>query len=118
MSEELKEKLIEEGKMIYAGHSYGHVAKVDMLTSWENTLVEKITNNILDKLDKGDEWVSVKDKPKGITRYIQLTLLLNNRTVTQGGFDDGRFWIDGCEVFNVTAYQFLPQPPQQSGESV
>jgi len=45
-------------------------------------------------------------------RYVPLTLLLNERTVAQGGFDDGQFWIDGVVVNNVTRWQPLPSPPE------
>lgn len=45
-------------------------------------------------------------------RYIALNLVLNGRTVVQGGFDDGRFWCDGVEINNVTHWMPLPEPPE------
>lgn len=61
------------------------------------------------------EWIKCSErKPVQYqsNRYVPLTLLLNERTVAQGGFDDGRFWIDGVVVNNVTRWQPLPSPPE------
>lgn len=62
-------------------------------------------------------WIPVSERmPVQIqpNRYIPLNLLLNERTVVQGGFDDGAFWVDGCEVNNCTRWQPLPWPPQET----
>lgn len=50
---------------------------------------------------------------KQSNRYIGLNLLLNERTVVQGGFDDGSFWLDGVRIDNVTRWMPLPAAPEQ-----
>ena len=50
---------------------------------------------------------------KQSNRYIGLNLLLNVRTVVQGGFDDGSFWLDGVRIDNVTHWMLLSAAPQQ-----
>lgn len=62
-----------------------------------------------------DGWIPVSERMpewKSDYRYIPLNLLLNGRTVVQGGFDDGRFWLDGVRISNVTAWQPLPDAPK------
>lgn len=60
-------------------------------------------------------WIPVSERMpewKSDYRYIPMTLLLNGRTVVQGGFDDGSFWLHGARIFNVTAWQPLPAAPK------
>lgn len=60
-------------------------------------------------------WVKCSDrmpKQKQTNRYISLNLVINNRTVVQGGFDDGRFWLDGREISGVTHWMPLPSAPE------
>ena len=45
-------------------------------------------------------------------RYIPLNLVLNGRTVVQGGFDDDCFWLDGVRISNVTHWMSLPAAPE------
>lgn len=62
-----------------------------------------------------DGWIKCSDRmpeQKQSNRYVALNLLLNERTVAQGGFDDGEFWIDGVVVNNVTRWMPLPAAPE------
>lgn len=62
-----------------------------------------------------DGWIPVSERmpeQRWSNRYLPLNLLLNGRTVVQGGFDDGRFWLDGVRIDNVTAWQPLPDAPK------
>lgn len=59
-------------------------------------------------------WIKCSDRmpeQKQSNRYVALNLLLNERTVAQGGFDDGEFWIEGMVVNNVTRWMSLPAAP-------
>jgi hypothetical protein len=61
--------------------------------------------------DSVSKWINISDRlpvQHQSNRYLQLNLLLNNRTVTQGGWDDGSFWIDNVRVDNVTGWQLIP----------
>lgn len=61
-------------------------------------------------------WIKCSDRmpvQRQSNRYVALNLLLNERTVAQGGFDDGEFWIEGVVVNNVTHWMPLPVAPQQ-----
>ncbi|WP_409521261.1 DUF551 domain-containing protein [Leclercia sp.] len=60
-------------------------------------------------------WVKVSERlpvQRQSNRYVPLSLLLNERTVAQGGFDDGNFWVDGVIMHNVTRWQYMPKPPK------
>lgn len=61
-------------------------------------------------------WIKCSDRipiQKQTNRYISLNLVINNRTVVQGGFDDGRFWLDGREISGVTHWMPLPAAPEK-----
>lgn len=61
-------------------------------------------------------WIKCSERmpeQKQSNRYIGLNLLLNERTVVQGGFDDGSFWLDGVRIDNVTHWMPLPAAPEQ-----
>ncbi|WP_313276554.1 DUF551 domain-containing protein [Kosakonia cowanii] len=61
-------------------------------------------------------WIKCSERmpeQKQSNRYIGLNLLLNERTVVQGGFDDGSFWLDGVRIDNVTRWMPLPAAPEQ-----
>jgi hypothetical protein len=62
-----------------------------------------------------EDWIKCSEripKQKQSNRYVALNLLLNERTVAQGGFDDGEFWIEGVVVNNVTRWMPLPAAPE------
>lgn len=64
-------------------------------------------------------WIPVSERmPKQTqsNRYMPLNLLLNFRTVVQGGYDDESFWIDGERINNVTHWMPLPAAPKQEAE--
>ena len=61
-----------------------------------------------------DGWVKCSDRmplQHQSNRYVPLNLLLNERTVDQGGFDDGEFWMDGVVINSVTRWMPLPAAP-------
>ncbi|ELS4260415.1 DUF551 domain-containing protein [Salmonella enterica] len=78
-----------------------------------------ITDIILEVMAhrEAHQWIDcVKRRPvqERDQRYIPLNLLLNGRTVVQGGFDDGSFWLDGVRIDNVTHWMPMPAPiPQE-----
>lgn len=66
-----------------------------------------------------DGWIPVSERmPKQAqsNRYVPLNLLLNCRTVAQGGYDDESFWIDGERINNVTHWMPMPAAPKQEAE--
>lgn len=70
-----------------------------------------MANMLLELLDG---WIKCSERmpeQKQSNRYIGLNLLLNERTVVQGGFDDGSFWLDGERIDNVTRWMPLPAAP-------
>jgi len=61
-----------------------------------------------------DGWVKCSDRMPAqhqSNRYVPLNLLLKERTVVQGGFDDGEFWMEGVVIKNVTRWMPLPAAP-------
>lgn len=70
--------------------------------------------------ERGDGWISCSEQMPvqyQSNRYVPLTLLLNERTVAQGGFDDGHFWVDGVVMNNVTRWQPMPTPPTDTNQN-
>ena len=73
----------------------------------------KLTDKILSIVER--DWVSVEDRlpiQKQSNRGVKVLVTLNHRTVTDAIFDDGKFYIGGIILLNVTDWQPLPQPPQ------
>jgi len=61
-----------------------------------------------------DGWVKCSDRmpvQHQSNRYVPMNLLLNERTVIQGGFDNGEFWMEGAVIKNVTRWMPLPAAP-------
>ena len=64
-----------------------------------------------------DNWIKCSEKMPVQScgqRFIPLNLLLNGRTVVQGGFDNNRFWLDGHPMDNVTHWLPMPTAPQEA----
>lgn len=63
-------------------------------------------------------WISVnRELPGDAYHYLPLNLLLNGRTVVQGGWQDWRFWLDGMEIDNVTDWMPLPKAPGEADKT-
>ncbi|EMB3264473.1 MULTISPECIES: hypothetical protein [Klebsiella/Raoultella group] len=73
---------------------------------------------MIDNYYHGMTWVPVaKRMPEPLfpEKYLTLLLCLNNRTFVCGGFDEGKFWLDGQEIDNVTHWQYVPLTPDRGG---
>ncbi|WP_413081353.1 DUF551 domain-containing protein [Yersinia alsatica] len=63
-------------------------------------------------------WVSIEKRmpePMYPEKYLPLLLCLNERTFVCGGVHEGKFWLDGCELDNVTHWQYVPLTPERGG---
>lgn len=66
----------------------------------------------------GMTWVSVEKRmpdPIFPEKYLTLLLCLNGRTFVCGGYEEGKFWLEGTELDNVTHWQYVPLPPDRGG---
>lgn len=72
-----------------------------------------------DNYSRGLTWVSVEKRmpePLYPEKFLPLLLCLNARTYVPGGVQDGKFWLDGRELDNVTHWQYIPLTPERGGE--
>lgn len=63
------------------------------------------------------KWINVNNnlpkENKETMRYIPLNLCINGRTVVQGGYHYGDFYLDGYKITKVTHWMPLPKPPKE-----
>lgn len=73
---------------------------------------------MIDNYYHGMTWVPVDKRmpePAYPDKYLTLLLCLNSRTFVCGGIQDGKFWLDGKELDNVTHWQYIPITPERGG---